>query len=337
MTASTTPGLDGLHNDISLDQLIVQQLQPESRFSSLQWSAGEPGPCDVGGASCAYTQSLSWSGPATPLVPTIDPRVAFERLFGRGIDGLEGPAADLRRGSLQTVLGTARDDALALRTQLGHEDQLRLEEYFNALTELDKNLSGDGAGCDAAGDPPIGGLPYPDRVAAFHQLIRLAFQCDQTRVLTFMIEFGLSGRAHGFLDAPGTHHGLSHYSNQQQRDQLERIETWHAEQLGAMLGLLRDTPGTTGGTLLDETIVLVMPSMGQGSNHDHARNCPLLFGGTGVIRTDGQQIAFPDNSPEPLANLHVSLLEAFGIEGAFGSNGAIFGDFGTASIPGIVA
>ena len=30
-------------------------------------------------------------------------------------------------------------------------------------------------------------------MAAFHQLIRLAFLCDQTRFLTFMIEFGLSG------------------------------------------------------------------------------------------------------------------------------------------------
>ncbi|MCX4240804.1 DUF1552 domain-containing protein [Paraliomyxa miuraensis] len=338
MTGSTIPDVAGgqLHNDISLDQLVVQQLAPDTRFSSLQWSAGEPGPCDVGGSSCAYTQSLSWTGPAGPLVPTIDPRAAFERLFGTGVDGLQGPAADIRRQSLQSTVDFVRDDARALQARLGHEDQLRLEEYFTALTELEKSLTSTVGECDAELTPPIGGLAYPERVAAFHQLIKLAFQCDQTRVMTFMIEFGLSGRSHDFLGAPGAHHALSHYGDQTGRDRLEAIETWHAQQLGGLLQLLRDTPGTTAGTLLDETIVLAMPSMGEGNGHDHAHNCPILFGGTGVIAADGRQIAFNAATPEPLPNLHVSLLQAFGIEGTFGSNGAIFGDHGTATIPGIV-
>ncbi|MCA9652177.1 MAG: DUF1552 domain-containing protein [Myxococcales bacterium] len=339
MTGSTIPDVAGgvLNNDVSLDQLIVQQLAPDTRFSSLQWSAGEPGPCDVGGSSCAYTQSISWTGPATPLVPTIDPRAAFERLFGSGVDGLEGPAAELRRQSLQSTVDFVREDARSLQTRLGREDQLRLEEYFTALVELEKSLTTTGADCDAALEAPIAGLPYPERVAAFHQLIKLAFQCDQTRVLSFMIEFGLSGRSHDFLGAPGAHHGLSHYSDQTGRDRLEAIETWHAQQLGGLLALLRETPGPAGASLLDETIVLAIPSMGEGSSHDHGHNCPLLFGGTGVIQATGRQIAFAAGSPEPLPNLHVSLLRAFGIEGSFGASGAIFGDHGTAEIAGIVA
>lgn len=336
MTGSTIPDVAGgvLHNAVSLDQLVVQQLAPDTRFSSLQWSAGEPGPCDVGGSSCAYTQSLSWAGPATPLVPTIDPRAAFERLFGSGVDGLQGPAGEIRRQSLQSTVDFVHDDALDLQTRLGHEDRMRLDEYFTALVELEKSLST--AECDAELTPPIGGLAYPDRVAAFHQLIKLAFQCDQTRVLTFMIEFGLSGRSHDFLGAPGAHHALSHFGDQTAKDRLEAVETWHAQQIAGLLQLLRDTPGAMGGTLLDETLVLVMPSMGEGNGHDHAHNCPILFGGTGVIAADGRQIAFSADSPQPLPNLHVSLLEAYGIQGTFGTNGAIFGDHGTAAIPGIV-
>ena len=87
MTGTTIPDLGGLQNSISLDQIVANHHGQTTRFASLQWSAGEPGPCDVGGSSCAYTQSLSWTGPASPLVATIDPRVAFERLFGRGVDG----------------------------------------------------------------------------------------------------------------------------------------------------------------------------------------------------------------------------------------------------------
>lgn len=337
MTGSTIPDVAGgvLYNDISLDQLVVRELAPQTRFSSLQWSAGEPGPCDVGGSSCAYTQSISWAGPASPLVTTIEPKVAFDRLFGQGLDGLEGPAAELRRASLKASVDFVREDALALQARLGHEDAMRLDEYFTALTELEKSLA-PATQCAAMPQPPIPGLPYPERVAAFQQLIKLAFQCDQTRVLSFMIEFGLSGRSHDFLGAPGAHHALSHYGDEVGRQRLEAVETWQAQQLAGMLQLLRDTPGDTGGSLLDETIVLVIPSMGEGGSHDHGHNCPMLFGGTGVIQATNRQIAFPAEAPQPLANLHVSLLQAFGIQGAFGKNGAIFGDHGTAPIDGIL-
>jgi hypothetical protein len=338
MTCSTIPDVAGgvLYNDISLDQILAKELTSTARFDSLQWSAGEPGPCDVGGSSCAYTQSISWTGPAAPRVPTIDPRAAFERLFGSGVDGLEGPAADIRRVSKQSTIDFVREDAAALQARLGHNDQMRLEAYFDALRELEKALSTSGLECAAAPEPPVPGLPYDLRVQAFHQLIALALQCNQTRILSFMIEFGLSGRSHDFLLAPGGHHALSHFGDQADKDRLEIVERWQTKQFADMLSVLRATPGDNGGTLLDETIVLAIPSMGEGASHDHGHNCPMLFGGKGVIQATNRQIAFPATGQAPLANLHVSLLHAYGIEGAFGKNGAIFGDDGTAPIDGIV-
>jgi hypothetical protein len=322
-----------LLNDITLDQLIVRELAPQTRFSSLQFSAGEPGPCDVGGASCAYTQSISWTGPASPLVPTIDPRAAYNRLFGSGIDGLDGQAGEIRRHSMRSVIDFVKDDADALQRQLGQADKERLEEYFDAVRELEQNMFTE-AHCEDVGEMPIGGLPYSERIDAFQQLIKLAFACDQTRVISFMIEFGLSGRSHDF--APGGHHALSHDGSATGRERLAAVESFQAQKLAGMLALLRDTPALSGGTLLDETIVLVIPSMGTGYTHEHRHNCPLLFGGKGFINADGRQIAFPEASPPPLTNLHVSLLQAYGIEGSFGHSGAIFGDDGTAPIEGIV-
>lgn len=323
-----------LENDISIDQLIVQQCNPDNRFASLQWSAGEPGPCDVGGSSCAYTQSLSWTGPASPLVPTIEPTVAFERLFGSGVDGLEGPAAELRRQTKQSVIDYVYDDATTLQQKLGTGDQQTLESYFDALRDLEKLL--EGGSCSEATEPPVPGLDYAGRVDAFQRLIRLAFLCDQTRVLTFMLEFGLSGRSHDFLGAPGGHHALSHYGDDNAYQRLRLVEQWQSQQLGAMLTLLSETPGTEGASLLDETIVLALPSMGPGSNHDHGHNTPILFGGTGVLNTTGRKIAFPGGTPRTLCDLHVTLLQAYGIEGSFGAEGAIFGDDGTASIDGVL-
>ncbi|MCA9662670.1 MAG: DUF1552 domain-containing protein [Myxococcales bacterium] len=335
-TAISTVAGGVVENSVSLDQLLVQQLAPQTRFNSLQWSAGEPGPCDVGGSSCAYTQSLSWTGKASPLVATIDPRVAFERLFGRGVDGLEGDAAELRRITKRSVIDMVDADAKALQTILGKTDRETLSDYFDALRDLEKSLDAGDSACAAEATPPVPGLDYPGRVAAFHELIRLAFLCDQTRFLTFMVEFGLSGRSHDFLGAPGGHHALSHFGDQGAKDRLEKVETWQNKQLGALLGLLRDTPGSEGGSLLDETIVLAIPSMGEGSSHDHGHNCPMLFGGAGVIAADGRKIAFPGDAPARLTDLHVSLLKAYGVEGSFGKDGAIFGDDGVAPIDGVV-
>ncbi len=338
MTGRTISTVAGgvVENDISIDQLLVKQLAPTNRFSSLQFSAGEPGPCDVGGSSCAYTQSLSWTGPASPLVATIDPRAAFERLFGTGVDGLEGPSADIRRITKQSVIDYVRDDARVLQKSLGAVDKVTLEDYFDALRDLEMSLMGSGAQCAANPMPPVPGLDYAGRVDAFHQLIRLAFQCDQTRFLTFMIEFGLSGRSHDFLSAPGGHHALSHFGDQNAKNSLEKVETWENQQFGALLGLLQSTPGTEGATLLDETIVLGIASMGEGSSHDHGHNCPLLFGGTGVINANGRRLSFPPEAAPPLTNLHVTLLEAYGVQGNFGSSGAIFGDDGNAKIDGVL-
>src|SRR5690606_31374351 len=112
---------------ISLDQAIATAIDPPTRFQSLQWSAGEPGPCDVGGASCAYTQSISWAGYGSPLIPTIDPQSAFDRLFKSATDGLTGEAGEIRRRSIGSVLDTVKGSAESLETRLGRDDRERID------------------------------------------------------------------------------------------------------------------------------------------------------------------------------------------------------------------
>lgn len=336
MTGSTIPDLIGLKNNISLDQVIANELAPPTRFKSLQWSAGEPGPCDVGGASCAYTQSVSWAGPSSPLIPTIDPKAAFDRLFASATDGLAGPAGETRKRSLASVLDHVDEDAKALQSRLGQGDKVRLEEYFTALRELEKSLTSAAITCDIPEDiGPGGPLPYDERVKKFHDLIALAFQCDQTRVMSFMIEFGLSGRSHEFLEAPGQHHALSHYGGDAGvKARLEKVESWHSKMIGDLLTKLSTATTPEGSSLLDETVVLCIASMGWGDPHDHGNNSPLIFGGGGIINCNGGQII--PGPGTPLSNLHATLLAGYGITGTFGTNGAIFGDHGTGTIPGVL-
>ena len=335
LTGVSIPAVGGgqMHNDISIDQLIARELAFDTRFASLQWSAGEPGVCDVGGSACAYTQSLSWSGPRQPLLPTIDPSAAFQRLFGDGaVDGRAGHAAELRRASVGSVLDGLRDDSRRFASGLSAEDRVTFAQYEESLRQLETGLRSEPDSCGASAEPP-NALGYAERAYAFHELITLALQCGHTRVLTFMLEFGLSLRSHDFLGAPGGHHVLSHDLSASGLDRLRRVESWQAGMLADLLGRLERTPSASGGSLLDETLVLVMPSMGDGYNHDHARVCPLMFGAQRFVQTRGRQV---NAGGSPLSNLHVTLMQLFGVAGSFGRDGAVFGDTGTGTLSGVL-
>lgn len=322
----------GLQSSISIDQAVANARPDQHRFPSIQWSAGEPGPCDVGGSPCAYTQSCSWAGRGTPLLPMIDPRSAFDRLFASGADGLTGIAGDVRRRSHGSVLDFLASDSAKLGAELGTTDRARLDEYLTAVRELEVRVKDTGETCELGAAPPAG-LDYPERVEAFHDLMALALSCGQTSVVSFMIEFGLSGRSHAFLDAPGGHHQLSHNQSPDGRTQLERVERWQAEKIGSFLGKLQSQAGRHGGSLLDETIVLVMPSMGFGNPHDHSNVAPMIFGGDTVLATSGRRFNAGGAS---LCNLHVTLLDALGISENLGSDGVRFGDDGENELSGVI-
>jgi hypothetical protein len=73
-----TGGAD-IHVGISVDQVIAQAIKAETRVPSLELGLDDSrvvGHYDSG-YSCAYTNSISWLTPSTPLAPEANPRVIF--------------------------------------------------------------------------------------------------------------------------------------------------------------------------------------------------------------------------------------------------------------------
>src|SRR6202521_2121881 len=71
---------------VTIDQLIAKKYCEDTILSSIQLGVedvGNFGNCNWG-YSCAYTNSISWISPTQPLPTEVNPRVAFERLFGDG-------------------------------------------------------------------------------------------------------------------------------------------------------------------------------------------------------------------------------------------------------------
>ena len=76
---------------VTIDQLIAKKYGRDTILSSIQLGVEDTtnfGNCNWG-YSCAYTNSISWTDARTPLPTEINPRVAFERLFGDGTNAKE--------------------------------------------------------------------------------------------------------------------------------------------------------------------------------------------------------------------------------------------------------
>ena len=81
---SSSPSGADVFGSVSMDQIAAQQFAKETQLASLELgieSNAMLGACD-GGSSCAYTNTIAWRTPTTPLPIENDPRAVFERLFG---------------------------------------------------------------------------------------------------------------------------------------------------------------------------------------------------------------------------------------------------------------
>jgi len=315
----------------SVDQLAAEGAGDDTLFPSLQLGLEggvSSGTCDSG-YPCAYQRNISWADATTPLPKIHDPRTAFERLFG-GLADADPEAAARRRALRLSILDAVREDAGALQRNLGRSDAAKLDQYLTGVREVEQRIQAlEDQACDAP-EAPARGLDVPARAEAMSRLIVAALQCDMTRVVSHMFANGASGRNHSWIEgASGNHHGISHHQNNPaQHEKLVRINRWEVEVFVRFLQQLDAVEEADGQSLLDHCAVLFGSEISDGNRHNHD-DMPLLLAGSagGRLRTGEHRVY---SNREPVANLYLVLLEAFGVAPP---------DFGdsTRRLPGIVA
>jgi hypothetical protein len=323
-TVKKTNGAD-IQNGISIDQRIAEVIGSATSLPSLQLGAetgGSTGDCDSG-YSCAYARNISWAGPQSPLAKETNPVSAFDRLF-QGADTQIPPAERERRRLLRlSVLDTVTDDANRLRLDLGASDRQKLDEYLTGVRALElriQNLSGSACDVTAPADP----ADFVAHVRAMSDLIVMAFQCDRTRVISFMELNAGSNQTYPWLGVFDGHHQISHHQGLEANfAMLRTIDTWEIEQFVYLLQQMASVTEPEG-SLLDSSLVFFSSEIEDGDAHRHT-NLPILLAGRGGGAVlPGQHLRF-SGSP-PLANLFLTVLRAFGIQDA------TFGDDGTAPL-----
>lgn len=320
-----TAGKDISVGGISIDQLCAQQVGRLTPLPSLELGVDPviSGIDSVVGYTRLYGCYISWRSPNMPVAREINPRLAYERLFGVIRAGRASQsdqrAADDRRALLDLVL----DDAKRLRGRLGRDDQYKLDEYLDSVRDVERRLEFFSKPDPREWRPSIepgqdiaapSGAPgdHQEHVRLMLDLIALAFWTDSTRISTFMFANDVSPKDFSQLitGVSGGHHELSHHQKQKEKyEPYSKINRWHSEQLAYLMDKLRSIK-EGGRTLLDNSMILFGSSMSDGNRHD-PNNLPIILAGRagGKIRT-GQHIACPKNTP--LCNLYVSMLDRMG-------------------------
>ena len=323
-----TAGAD-IRNGISADQVAAQQIAAQTRFASIELGCEDShtvGNCDSG-YSCAYTNSISWRSPTTPMPPEVNPRMAFERLFGVADLSLAPEARARRNRYRKSILDMVREDTQGLVKTLGASDRRKIDEYLYAIREIEKRVESAEAGnrqVTPALEKP-GGIPptFDAYVKLMYDLQVVAFQADLTRVATMMVGREGSNRVYPELGIADPHHPLTHHRNNAEWiEKVTRINRFHTELFAYFLHRLKSTPDGDG-TLLDHSMIVYGSGLSDGNRHTHEDLPILLAGRGGGSLTPGRHIIYKGGTP--MTNLYLALLDRMGVrpEAIGDSNGKL--------------
>jgi len=309
---------------VTFDQIAAKKWAAETRVGSLQIGCEDSrmvGNCDTG-SSCAYTNSLSWKDPNTPLAVEVNPRSVFERLFGT-VDPSLSPEVRARRALYRkSILDLTRENAQQMAPTLGATDKRKMDEYLTGIREVEKRIA------DAENNtliPPIekpSGIPfeYAEYVKLMFDLQVIAFQADLTRVSTMM--FGREGsvRTYPEIGVPDPHHPLTHHRGHPDFiEKVTKINCYHVELFSYFVEKLKSTQDGEG-SLLDHSAILYGCALSDGNAHSNFDLPLVLAGHAGGIK-GGRHVAAAPRTP--VANLFVNMLNGAGVETAsFGDSTA---------------
>ncbi len=303
-----------LKNTISLDQEFAAHFRGQTRYDSLVLTT--------------YNGSLSYTGNGVNI-PAIDrPSQIFAKLFLASTP--QQQQEELRKiGTGRSMLDRVGDQAKRLSQRVTAADRDRLDEYFESVREVERQLQMSGEWVNRP-KPPAPGAPPQDiagpgqqqqKLQLMFDMIYLALVTDSTRAIT--------------IKTFGDHHDLSHHGKEPKKlEACRQVEVDLLKTYAGMLAKLKSAQEGAGGNMLDRTMLLVTSNLRDGNTH-WTHDLPVLLAGGGFKH--GQHLAFnqpyletladPDaeknakkTSPSmgqeqtPLCNLYLSMLRRAGIE-----------------------
>lgn len=310
----------------SIDQAVAERIGYLTRLPSIELGIDrgrKAGSCDSG-YSCAYSSNISWKSATTPTFKEVNPRSAFERLFGS-----PETAADMERRirNRRSILDFVSEDAKRVRQAVSGADQRKLDEYFESVRDIEARIARASTGPQ---EIPELNLPegVPSELAEHIQLmfdiLLVAFQTDSTRVATLMIADAGSNRTYPEVDVRDGHHELSHHQNDKEKmDKIARVDHYLIQRFGYFLDKLKSTQEGDS-NLLNNSMILYGSAISDANRHTHDDLPIILAGhGGGTIQT-GRYVSHPNETP--LNNLFLAMADRMGTKlDKFGDSKGVLG------------
>ncbi len=300
---------------VTIDQLIAKKYGQDTILSSIQLGVedtGNFGNCNWG-YSCAYSNSISWPTPTQPLPTQVNPRVAFDRLFGEGTSSEERLAGRKQNAS---ILDSVTHELGLFKKDLGAGDRTRLDTYLENIRELERRIkiAMSKTVSEPTGEVPFG-LPESKHVhfRLMYDLMALAFEGDITRSATLMLGRDLTGTSFPESGFTGGWHGSSHHGDKPENvANYSKMNRYHVQNLAYFCEKLRNIPEGDG-SVLDHVLIYKGSNMGNSHRHAHEKVPVILVGGIDGTFKGNRHIVFPDNK-QKTSNMLLSILHLYGIE-----------------------
>ncbi|MDO9478295.1 MAG: DUF1552 domain-containing protein [Pseudohongiella sp.] len=322
--SGVAPAGSGRFDAPTLDTRVADAIGGSTRFKVLDIDAS------ISRRPISYS-TRTGSTFASPDQTTV---ALYRRLFG---DGFQDPNSDhwapdpaimLR----QSVLSAVTEQRQSLLRSVGHDDQIKLEQYFTSLREMENQLA-----VQLQRPEPREACVLPDTPAEMARAASVDVVNSNTRVMARLLAMGLAcdqSRVFNFIHTGGTSEtyvaGQSKIYHQITHDEPTHAQLGYQPESSKLAGLVMEGFGAFleeldavkegSGTLLDNCLVFAFSDTGYAKIHSLENIPMMLAGGAGGRHKAGQHIHAPGESVTRVSLTAMQLA------------GAPVGEFGTGSM-----
>lgn len=322
--SGVAPAGSGRFDAATLDTRVADAIGGSTRFKVL----------DIDASISRRPISYSTRTGSTFASPDQTTLALYQRLFG---DGFQDPnsehwAPDPAIMLRQSVLSAVTDQRQSLLRSVGHDDQIKLEQYFTSLREMENQLA-----VQLQRPEPRDACVLPASPEEMARAASVDVVNNNTRVMARLLAMGLAcdqSRVFNFVHTGGTSEtyvaGQSKIYHQITHDEPTDPQLGYQPESSKLAGLVMDGFGAFleeldaiqegSGTLLDNCLVFAFSDTGYAKIHSLENIPMMLAGGAGGRHKAGQHIHAPGES---VTRVSLTAMQLAGVP---------VGEFGTGSM-----
>lgn len=240
----------------------------------------------------------SWRSAGQANQWEIEPSRAFDRMFASA--AMPSPALEALRTRRKSVLDFVGRELDGFGKRLGKDDQSKIEAHHTSLRAIETQLSataGASSCMKPAMSPGTSKQDTPTLMDLMYDLAGVALKCDITRVATIdqYDDGGGDGNSFSWLGINNDYHAVAHGGKGRAADKT-KIDAWIYSKVARLAKALDDTP-EGGGTMLDNSVIVVGNGQEDGASHQVYPIPFTLIGSAGGYFKTGRAVKYPTNHP----------------------------------------